>query len=84
VSTPERGPDRVTIGKIAREAGVLPSTVRSIAQERLLPAVDRTPGGFFLFERGPTLKRLARIQALKQARLTIAEIREQLLKETEH
>lgn len=72
----------VTIGKLARGAGVLPSTVRYYVKEGLLQVTGHTPGGFFLFDRGSTLKRIERIQALKERRLTLAEIREQLHKET--
>jgi len=72
----------VTIGKLARGAGVLPSTVRYYVKEGLLQVTDHTPGGFFLFDRVPTLKRIEHIQTLKEQRLTLAEIRERLLKET--
>jgi hypothetical protein len=39
--------DRVTIGKLAGDAGVLPSTVRCYVKEELLQVIDHTPGGFF-------------------------------------
>jgi len=39
--------DLVTIGKLARDAGLLPSTVRYYVKEVLLQVVDHTPGGFF-------------------------------------
>ena len=83
MNTSLRVTDLVTIGKLARDAGVLPSTVRHYVKEGLLQVVDHTPGGFFLFDRESALKRIKRIQALKGQRLMLAEIREQLLKETE-
>jgi DNA-binding transcriptional MerR regulator len=75
--------EHVTIGKIAKSAGVLPSTVRYYVKEGLLQVTDHTPGGFFLFDRELALKRIKRIQVLKKRRLTIAEIREKLLNEIE-
>lgn len=82
MSTANHGTDRVTIGKLARDAGVLPSTVRYYVKEGLLQVVDHTPGGFFLFDRPSALERIERIRTLKEQRLTLAEIRDQLLKET--
>ena len=81
MSAARHAADLVTIGKLAREAGVLPSTVRYYVKEGLLQVTDHTPGGFFLFDRTSALKRIERIQALKEQRLTLAEIREQLLRE---
>ena len=81
MSTPNHNTDRVTIGKLARDAGVLPSTVRYYVKEGLLHVADHTPGGFFLFDRASALQCIERIQALKEQRLTLAEIREQLLRE---
>ena len=81
MSTANHITDLVTIGKLARHAGVLPSTVRYSVKEGLLQVTDHTPGGFFLFDRTDALKRIERIKALKDQRLTLAEIREQLLRE---
>ncbi len=83
MSTASHVTDLITIGKLAKNAGVLPSTVRYYVKEGLLKVVDYTPGGFFLFDRESALKRIERIKSLKVQRLTLAEIREQLLKETE-
>lgn len=83
MSTSNHGTDLVTIGKLARDVGVLPSTVRFYVKEGLLQVTDHTLGGFFLFDRTSALKRIERIQALKERRLTLAEIREQLLREIE-
>jgi DNA-binding transcriptional MerR regulator len=82
MSTANDATELITIGKLAREVGVLPSTVRYYVKEGLLQVTDYTPGGFFLFDRASALKRIERIQGLKEQRLTLAEIREQLLQET--
>ncbi len=82
MSTSNENIDRVTIGKLAGEAGMPPSTVRYYVKEGLLRVADHTPGGFFLFDRTATLQRIERIRSLKAQRLTLAEIREQLLNET--
>jgi len=82
MSTTNPVTDLITIGRLARDAGVLPSTVRYYVKEGLLQVTDHTPGGFFLFDRASALKRIERIQSLKEHRLRLAEIREQLLKET--
>ncbi len=74
--------ERVRIGRLAKDAGVLPSTVRYYVKEGLLRAVAHTRGGFFLFDREEALKRIAYIQSLKAQRFTLAEIREQFLGET--
>lgn len=79
----DHGTDLVTTGKLARDAGVLSSTVRFYVKEGLLQVSGHTPGGFFLFDRASALKRIKRIQALKERRLMLVEIREELLRETE-
>ncbi len=72
----------VTIGRLSREADVLPSTIRFYIQQGLLAAAGRTPGGFLLFELDLALARIRRIQELqRQERLTLAEIRERLVQE---
>ncbi|MDQ6659588.1 MAG: MerR family transcriptional regulator [Chloroflexota bacterium] len=81
MSTSNHDTDRVTIGKLARDADVLPSTVRYYVKEGLLQVADHTLGGFFLFDRASAPQRIERIQILKGQRLTLVEIREQLLKE---
>ncbi len=75
--------ERVKIGKLAKDAGVLPSTVRYYVKEGLLQVVDHTPGGFLLFDQAAALKRIEHIQTLKAQRFTLAEIREQLFGKTE-
>lgn len=72
----------VTIGQVAKAAGVLPSTVRYYVAQSLVRAVGRSPGGFLLFDLAASLERIQHIQNLQQReRLTLAEIRVRLLHE---
>jgi len=67
------------IGRIARLAGVLPSKVRYYLKEGLLDPVDRTRGGYYLFDIDKSLDRLKLIQELKsKERLSLPEIREKV------
>lgn len=69
----------VKIGQIANLAGVLPSKVRYYVKEGLLETVDRTRGGYYLFEITTSLERLKLIQEMKQKdRLSLPEIREKM------
>jgi DNA-binding transcriptional MerR regulator len=69
----------VQIGALAREAGVLPSTVRFYVKRGLLSAKTTSPGGFLLFDREEALVRISHIQELqRERRLTLDEIRETL------
>jgi DNA-binding transcriptional MerR regulator len=58
MSTVNHVTDLVTIGRLAREVSVLPSTVRYYVKEGLLQITDHTPGGFFLFDRKSALKHI--------------------------
>ncbi len=66
------------IGKLAKLAGVLPSTIHFYTQMGLLAPSDRSRGGYRLYD--PALvERVKTIQELQQVRrLTIAEIRQQI------
>ncbi len=67
------------IGRIAELAGVLPSKVRYYVKEGLLETVDRTKGGYYLFDMDKSLERLKLIEKLKsKERLYLPEIRERL------
>ncbi len=69
----------VKIGRIAQLASILPSKVRYYVKEGLLEPVDRTRGGYYLFDREKSLERLKRIEELKsKKRLSLPEIRERL------
>ena len=69
----------VKIGQIAKLAGILPSKVRYYVQEGLLSPVDRTRGGYYLFDQSQALERLKLIGELKNKdRLSLMEIKERL------
>lgn len=72
--------DRRTLiktGELAKQAGVLPSTIRFYVQEGLLHPIDQTPGGYRLFDRYHALERLGLIEELKtKQRLKLSEIKE--------
>jgi DNA-binding transcriptional MerR regulator len=75
----------VKIGQLARLAGILPSKVRYYVKEGLLNPVDRTRGGYFLFEKSESLSRLRLIDKLKnKERLSLAEIKDRLSLPTEN
>ena len=71
--------DRIKIGQLAKIAQVLPSKIRFYVQEGLLKPVDRTDGGYYLFDKQTTLERLKLIDKLQnKKRLRLHEIRERL------
>ena len=69
----------VKIGQLAKQAGILPSKIRFYVQEELLEVVDKTNGGYYLFDEQLALKRLKLIEKMqKEQRLRLHEIREEL------
>lgn len=67
------------IGQLAKLAGILPSKIRYYVQEGLLSPVDRTRGGYYLFDRSESLSRLRLIDKLRRKeRLSLTEIKERL------
>lgn len=69
----------VKIGQLAKLAGVLPSKIRYYVQEGLLSPVDRTRGGYYLFDESKSLDRLRLIDELRlRERLSLTEIKERL------
>ncbi len=69
----------VKIGQLAKIAGILPSKVRYYVKEGLLKPVDRTRGGYYLFDKSQALNRLKLIDELKNKnRLSLAEIKERM------
>ncbi|MFH1368402.1 MAG: response regulator [Elusimicrobiota bacterium] len=66
------------ISEIAREAGVLPSTVRYYTDMGLLNVSGETPGGHRLYERDFTLQAISKIQFLSQQGLTMEDIKREL------
>jgi len=69
----------VKIGRLAKKADILPSKIRFYVQEELLEVVDKTNGGYYLFDEQLALKRLKLIEKMqKEQRLRLHEIREEL------
>lgn len=69
----------IKIGQLAKIAKVLPSKIRFYVQEGLLEPVDRTDGGYYLFDEQTALERLKLIDKLQnKKRLRLPEIREKL------
>lgn len=68
------------IGEMAREAGVLVSTIRYYTDVGLLRVVGNTQGGYRLYDREDTLERIHTIKTINGRRWTLAEIKEELEK----
>jgi len=68
------------IGEMAREAGVLVSTIRYYTDMGLLRVVASTQGGYRLYEREDTLERIHTIKTINGRKWTLAEIKEELEK----
>ena len=68
------------IGEMAREAGVLVSTIRYYTEIGLLRVVANTEGGYRLYDREDTLERIHTIKTINGRRWRLAEIKEELEK----
>jgi len=68
------------IGEMAREAGVLISTIRYYTDVGLLRVVANTQGGYRLYDREDTLERIHTVKTINGRKWTLAEIREELEK----
>jgi DNA-binding transcriptional MerR regulator len=67
------------IGEIAREAGVLRSTVRYYTEIGLLPVAETLPqGGYRLYDKEETIMRIQRIKATMQQNRTLLDIKQEL------
>jgi len=67
------------ISQLAREVGVLSSTINFYTNEGLLKAASRSQGGYRLYEPRYAVKRIKEIQKLQQdRRLRIDEIKKVL------
>lgn len=65
-----------TIGEIAQEYEILPSTINFYTREGLIPEDARSIGGYRLYDRKKALAILQRIEDLQvNKRLSIAEIK---------
>lgn len=66
--------DTYTIGQLAREAGVKPSTIRFYERSGLVEPQTRTPAGYRLYSE-QTLERICFIRTAQQAGFTLADAR---------
>lgn len=67
------------IGQLARQAGVLPSTINFYTNEGLLKSSVRSQGGYRLYEPVYAVAQIKKIQKLQnEKRLTIEEIKKSL------
>jgi len=70
----------LTIGEMARGAGVLVSTIRYYTDIGLLRVVASTQGGYRLYDREDTIERIHTIKTINGRKWTLAEIRKELEK----
>jgi len=68
------------IGEMAREAGVLVSTIRYYTDMGLVRVVANTQGGYRLYDRQETLERINTIKSVNGRRWTLAEIKQEIEK----
>lgn len=69
------------IGEIAKEAGVLRSTIRYYTEMGLLRVVETLlPGGYRLYDREQTLARIQQIKSIAEQNRTLEDIKEELAK----
>ena len=69
------------IGEMAREAGVLRSTIRYYTDMGLLPVTETLlPGGYRLYDREQTLARIQQIKSIAEQNRTLEDIRQELTK----
>lgn len=69
------------IGEVAREAGVLRSTIRYYTEIGLLQVAETLlPGRYRLYEREQTLARIQQIKSIAEQNRTLEDIREELTK----
>ncbi|MDH5661363.1 MAG: MerR family transcriptional regulator [Elusimicrobiota bacterium] len=69
------------IGEMAREAGVLRSTIRYYTEMGLLPVAETLlPGGYRLYDRKQTLVRIQQIKSIAEQNRTLEDIRQELTK----
>jgi len=69
------------IGEMAREAGVLRSTIRYYTEMGLLLVTETlSPGGYRLYDREQTLARIQQIKSIAEQNRTLENIKEELAK----
>ena len=74
---PADGDKLLKIGELAKQAGESNSTIRYWTEQGLLSVADITESGYRLYA-PETVERIGRIQALKERRLTLRDIKDRL------
>jgi two-component system, OmpR family, response regulator len=75
----KRSRDLLKISEVAREAGVLPSTVRYYTDIGIINVKSETKGGHRLYDRDITVNTIRKIQFLNQQGRSIEDIKKELL-----
>ncbi|CAN7439857.1 Fic family protein [Rhizobium sp. LjRoot254] len=68
------------IGALAKAAGQTVATIRYWTSQGLIDVAETLPSGYLLFDPG-MIKRCKQIESLKEKRMTIAEIRDELARQ---
>ena len=63
------------VGEVAKEAGVRPSTVKFYTEQGLLEVADYTRGGYRLYDREKTIRRIIAIRQMTARRISLVELR---------
>ncbi len=63
-------------GELAKQAGVLVSTIRFYTKEGLIKSSALTPGKYNLYDEDEAITSLKKIESLKKKRYTIKEIKD--------
>jgi CheY-like chemotaxis protein len=75
----KRSKNLLKISEVAREAGVLPSTVRYYTDIGIISVKSETKGGHRLYDRDSTVNKIRKIQFLNQQGKSIEEIKNDIL-----
>ena len=62
------------VGEMAEEAGVRPSTVKFYTEEGLLDVTAYTKGGYRLYDREKTMRRIVAIRQMTSRRLSLSDL----------
>jgi len=63
------------VGEIAKEVGVRPSTVKFYTEQGLLEVADYTNGGYRLYDRDETIRRIVAIRQMTSRRFSLEDFK---------
>ena len=69
----------VKIGELAREAGVATSTIRYYCQRGLLTVAGYSKGGYRLFSKEESLKRIQQIRKVVESKITLEDLKGEIV-----